>query len=267
LAEQLEGAGYGVDRTGNEVDGVMTMNIAVEVHGSANDTEIVLVGAHYDSAHGCPGADDNASGVAGVLALARRFKSATPDRTLRFVFFSNEEPPYFKTPNMGSLVYAKAASGRGDRVVAMLSLDSIGYFSDAQNSQQYPKPLADKLPATGNFVAVLGNTFSETLVGRVFEALRARATVPAEGGAFAEDLPGVGWSDHWSFWQVRAPAVMITDTAPFRNPNYHKPDTPDSLDYARMARVVAGVESVIAELVGDVMAPSPNRQTPHKPLF
>jgi hypothetical protein len=267
LAGALEDMGYRLHRQGYEIDGIAAQDLAVEVVGAKNPDEIVIVGAHYDSAAGSPGADDDASGVAAVLALARRFKSATPERTLRFVFFALEEPPYFQTPNMTSLRYAKASESRGEHVVAMLSVESIGYFSDAAGSQRYPKPLAERYPTTGSFVAIVGNEASRGLVDIVTEAFRNRATIPVEGAALPENLPGVGASDHWSFWQTRVPAVMVTDTAPFRYEHYHKPsDTPDKLDFERMARVVAGLETALGEIVGDALAPVPNKKSLDLPL-
>jgi len=262
LAAELEGVGYSLDRHGQEIDGVAVQNLAVELRGARAPSEIVIVGAHYDSASGSPGANDNASGVAATLALARRFKTATTQRTLRFVFFANEEPPYFQTANMGSLSYAKALSARGENVVAMLSLETIGCYSDAPGSQRHPDALKGRYPSVGNFVAVVGNPSSRQLVELVTDGLNTRSSVPAQGATLPESVSEAGWSDHWSFWQIRVPAVMVTDTAPFRYEHYHRPtDTPDRLDYARMARVVAGLETVVAELVGDVMAPLPNRKS------
>lgn len=263
IFSELEAAGYTPRREGYEIDGVAAQNFEATVRGEGGEEEIVVVGAHYDSAQGSPGADDNATGVAAVMALARRFRTATPGRALRFVFFTNEEPPYFQTDNMGSAVYARGVNERKERVVAMLSIESIGYFSDAAGSQKFPAGLDKNFPSIGNFIAVVGDGSSADLVTRVTQTMRSWSSVPTEGAALDGKLPGVGWSDHWSFWQIQVPAVMITDTALFRNPNYHKPsDKPDTLDYGRMARVVAGLESVIADLTGDATAPLPTRQLP-----
>lgn len=263
IFSELEAAGYTPRREGYEVDGVAAQNFEASVRGEGDAQEIVVVGAHYDTAKGSPGADDNASGVAAVMALARRFRTATPARAIRFVFFTNEEPPYFQTENMGSVVYARGVSERKERVVAMLSVESIGYYSDAANSQKFPAGLGKDFPSIGNFIAVVGDGSSADLVTRVTQTLGSWSSIPAQGAALDAKLPGVGWSDHWAFWQIQVPAVMITDTAVFRNPNYHKPsDLPDTLDFPRMARVVAGLESVIADLTGDVTAPLPTRQLP-----
>src|SRR5262249_21271394 len=160
-----------------------------------------------------------------------------------------EEPPYFQTPAMGSAVYARRCRERGEKVVAMLGLETIGYYTDRPGSQRYPFPFGLFYPKTGDFVAFVGNTGSRALVHRAVAAFRAGAPFPSEGAAAPAALQGVGWSDHWSFWQEGYPAVMVTDTAPFRNPDYHTPrDVPDRLAYAPMARVVAGLVRVVEAL-------------------
>ncbi|MCC6901331.1 MAG: M28 family peptidase [Polyangiaceae bacterium] len=262
LVEALEKAGYAVQRDGHEIDGVAVQNLAVEVRGGRAASEVVIVGAHYDSARGSPGANDNASGVAAVLALARRYKGAAIDRSLRFVLFANEEPPHFQTATMGSLLYARGVAARGEKVVAMLSLESIGVYSDAAGSQRAPKALDGKVPTVGNFAAVVGNTESKALVDLVADGLAVRGSLPAVGAALPQEVPEAGWSDHWSFWKIGVPAVMITDTAPFRDSHYHRPtDTPERLDYDRAARLVVGLESVIAELVGEATSLAPDKKS------
>lgn len=249
LVAELEKAGYPVERQGYEVAGIAAQNLIVDVGGRKERDQIVVIGAHYDSAAGSPGADDNASGVAAVLALARRFRQTKPERTLRFVLFSLEEPPHFQTEQMGSLVFARTAAQRGDKVVMMLSIESIGFYSDAAGSQRYPAAIAARHPTTGNFLAVVGNPESGALVDGVVATLRAHSSLPVEGATLAEDV--AGWSDHWSFWQIGVAAAMVTDTAPFRNPHYHRAtDTPEQLDFERMARAVAGLEHAVAELAG-----------------
>jgi Zn-dependent M28 family amino/carboxypeptidase len=184
-----------------------------------------------------------------VLALAKSPALQKPERTLRFVAFVNEEPPFFQTEGMGSTVYAKRCRDRGEKVVAMLSLETIGYYSDDEGSQKYPFPLGLFYPSRGNFIAFVGNTSNARLVRRCIKTFRAKVRFPSEGGAVPGSLPGIGWSDHWSFWEAGYPAIEITDTAPFRYPHYHEEtDTPDKLDYERMARVVNGLEEVILDL-------------------
>lgn len=246
---ELAKLGYEAKRQRYEVSGVTCCNLEAEIRGATVPDEIVVIGAHYDSVGGTPGANDNGSGVAAVLALARRFAQRKTDRTLRFVAFVNEEPPYFQTAQMGSWVYAQRCRQRNERITAMFSLETIGYYSDDPHSQKYPPPLGLLYPSTGNFIGFVGNTRSGELVRQVVATFRQYEAFPAEGGAPPEAIPGVGFSDHWSFWQEGYPALMVTDTAMFRYPHYHEAeDTPDKIDFERMARVVRGLEKVIAGL-------------------
>ncbi len=221
-------------------------NLEATLPGTTRPQEVVILGAHYDTAEDAPGADDNASGVAGVLELARAFAQARQARTIRFVFFPNEEPPSFPTANMGSRHYATAARARNDQITAMLSIESIGYYDTEKGSQRYPFPLNLAYPDVGDFIGFVSNLKSGPLVRRAIRAFRARATLPTQGAAAPAWVPGVWWSDHWSFWREGYRAIMITDTAPYRNPFYHTPqDTADKLDYDRMARVVDGLTHVV----------------------
>ena len=245
----LSEIGYGVKRQPYEVLGRICENLEVELPGADRGSEIVIVGAHYDSVVGSPGANDNGSGIAAALSLARMFNGRTPDRTLRFVFFVNEEMPFFQTENMGSLVYSRRCRERGENVVAMLSLETIGFFSDGKGTQKYPPPLGLFYPSTGNFIAFVGNMGSRNLVKAAVDSFRRNARFPSEGGAFPGFVPGIFWSDHWAFWQSAYPAIMVTDTAPFRYHHYHlASDTLDKIDFDRLARVVAGLERVVADL-------------------
>src|SRR5205814_10011080 len=204
---------------------------------------IVIIGGHYHSVFGSSGSNDNGTGVAATLALARRFAekqlelrlTPTHYKTLRFVAFVNEEPPYFLSGEMGSEVYARRCKERGDKIYAMISLETIGYFSDAPNSQTYPSPdLGMFYPKVGNFIGFVSNVHSRALLRRVITLFRENAKIPSEGASLPAFIRGVSWSDQWSFWQHGYPAIMVTDTAPFRYPYYHSSsDTPDKLDYDR----------------------------------
>jgi hypothetical protein len=232
-----------------EAQGQTCSNFDVRIEGAREPTEIVVIGAHYDSTFGTPGADDNASAVAALLALAQIFAWSRPDRTLRFVAFANEE--YFQQDIMGSLLYARACRAQGENIVAMVSLEMLGYYTDAPRSQSYPPPLSWFYPSTGDFVAFVGNLGSSGLVRRCLRTFRAQAAFPSEGAAMPGFVPGVSWSDHWSFWKAGYDAIMVTDTAFFRNHSYHQDsDRPETLDYERMARVVDGLRFVVADLAG-----------------
>lgn len=251
LEASLARAGYAVSRQTYPVDGKACWNLEAELPGREQPTDIVILGAHYDSVEGSPGANDNATGSAALLALARAFAGARPSRTLRFVAFVNEEPPYFRTAAMGSVRYARRCRERRERVTAMLSLETVGYYADEQGSQVYPFPFRFFYPSTANFIGFVGNVASRRLVHEVLRAFRRRTEFPAEGVATFSSVPGVGWSDQWAFWQEGYPGVMVTDTALFRYPYYHSPqDTPDRVRYEGLARVVLGLEHVVADLVG-----------------
>jgi hypothetical protein len=249
-------AGLRTRRDSYDMRGQACHNIEAEVAGSQRPAvsspppSIIVIGAHYDSVFGSPGANDNGTGVAATLALARRFASIKPGHTLRFVAFVNEEPPYFLSGEMGSLVYARRCKARGDKISAMISLETIGYFSDAPHSQTYPSPgLGIFYPKVGNFIGFVSNVRSRALLRRVVALFRKHAKIPSEGAALPGFVPGVSWSDQSSFWRQGYPAIMATDTAPFRYPYYHSSnDTPDKLDYDRFTLVVNGIEKVIQGL-------------------
>lgn len=242
---------YPVARLPYVSEGATVVNVEAVLAGGAKAREIVVVGAHYDSAAGAPGADDNASGVAVMLAVARALNAGkhAPARTVRFVAFVNEEPPYFWNAEMGSLVYARSCRARGDDVVAMLSLETLGYYRDAPGTQKYPPIVSWFYPDRGDFVGFVGNLGSRGVVRDAIRTFRGAVAFPSEGAALPSFVAGVGWSDQWSFWQVGYPGVMVTDTAPFRNPHYHQPgDVPATLDYARMSRVTEGLVAVVKKL-------------------
>ncbi len=251
IERTLTALGYEVETQEFEVFGKRVRNLDAELRGTSRPSEYVVVGAHYDSVVGCPGANDNASGVGAMLELARLLRGGSLARTVRFVAFVNEEPPFSFTANMGSRRYARRSRERRERVVAMLSLETIGCYRDGPRTQAYPFPFGLLYPRTGDFIAFVGNLRSRALVRRCVGAFRRHARFPSEGAAAPGYLPGVFWSDHWSFWRERYPAVMVTDTALFRYAEYHTPeDTPDRVDCARVGRVVVGLASVVQELSG-----------------
>lgn len=240
--------GHAVKRLPYRVGNVECDNLEITFPGNS---EVIVVGAHYDSVHGAPGANDNGSGVAALLELSRQLRSTK--RTVRFVVFVNEEPPYFQTELMGSRVYAKACRQRGDDIRAMISLETMGYFSDAPGSQQFPSPLFRLFfPGKGNFIAFVSNLSSKPVMRRAVQGFRGTVDFPVECIATWERIVGIGWSDHSSFWHEGYPAFQVSDTAPFRYPHYHTPeDTPDKLDYEKLARVTAGIHGAILALANE----------------
>ncbi|MGV1100408.1 M28 family peptidase [Thiovibrio sp. JS02] len=226
-------------------------NIEVEIPGRKRPEEIIVLGAHYDTVLNSPGANDNASGLAALLELARLLHGAEVERTVRLVAFANEEAPFYYSDEMGSRHYARRCTERGERIKAMLSLETMGCYRDAPNSQHYPFPLSLFYPDTGNFLAFVGNLPSRPLVQQSIRAFRQHAHLPSEGIAAPGFITGIGWSDHWSFWQEGYEAIMLTDTAFFRSPHYHtEGDTEEKLDYERLARAVAGLAKTVPALAG-----------------
>ena len=251
IEQTLQDAGYEVRRQEITVHGKLVWNIDAQCTGHAHPQEIIVVGAHYDTVPGSPGANDNGSAVVVNLALARAFARAMRDRTVRFAFFVNEELPYYMTDGMGSLQYAQQCRATGQNVVGMISLETIGCYLDEPLTQRYPIGLLRHLyPTTGNFVAVVGNLRSRRLVHRVIRGLR-RTQFPSEGMAAPQWLKDIFRSDHAAFWHCGYPALMITDTANFRYPYYHtSEDTIDKINYAALVRVVTGLKESLVDLVG-----------------
>jgi len=214
------------------------------------DAERVVVGAHYDAALGLPGADDNASGVAGLLELAPLLARDKLNARVDLVFWTLEEPPYFATEDMGSARHARALAAKGAKVRAAISLEMIGYFADAEGTQHFPAPGMGLLYGTrANFIAVVGRPSDRELTARVKGAMLGATDLAVKSLNAPAIVQGVDWSDHRSYWAVGYPAVMITDTSFLRNDRYHTArDTPDTLDYARMAKVVLGARAAIVAL-------------------
>jgi hypothetical protein len=250
IENQVATLGLASERHPYEVDGQTVYNIEVLCPARTETQEVLVVGAHYDSARGTGGANDNASGVAVLLELARHCPADGARRALRFVWFTNEEPPHFQTEAMGSLHYARKLQSSGIGVAAMLSLETLGYYSDAEDSQKYPTALQGLFPDRGNFLAFVGASHSKALVRHSVAEFRAHAKLPSEGVALSDRISGIGWSDHWAFWQIGVPALMVTDTAPFRYEHYHRPsDTPKELDFQRLALATEGLVFVLRSLL------------------
>jgi Zn-dependent M28 family amino/carboxypeptidase len=244
---------------GERYDNVIARFGSAPRPGSAG---LIVIGAHYDS-HGhaalggrdprgyspeshTPGADDNASGVAGLIELARAFAQRPPERPVELVAYTLEEPPNFRTPNMGSVWHASALARSDQSVQLVVSLEMIGFFSDAPGSQRYPLPgLRWVYGDRGDFIAIVARFGDPAIVRRAKGLMRGATELPVQSINAPAWVPGVDLSDHRSYWAHDLPAIMVTDTAFYRNPNYHGPgDRPETLDYMRMAQVVTAVESL-----------------------
>ncbi len=230
-----------------EAEGQTYYNIEAEVKGTSNADEIIVIGAHYDTVIGTPGADDNASGIAGVLELARLTAEKPLPYTIRFVAFALEEPPFFRTKHMGSYVYAESLKKENAKVKGMISLEMIGYFCDKEGCQFYPLSFFKWFyPKKGDYLAFVGNISSRAFTTKIKKAFKKASSFPIESINTISLVPGIDFSDHLSFWEFDYDAFMITDTSFYRNPHYHGAgDTPDILDYKRMAEFVEGFYSAL----------------------
>jgi hypothetical protein len=241
--------------------GASTREQRFQVEGSAytnliasfgpDTPERIVVGAHYDTAGDQPGADDNASGVAGVLDLARLLAANPPAIRTELALWTLEEPPNFRTRHMGSAVHAAQLAAEKARVRLMISVEMIGYFSDAEGSQKLPTGLGLFYPSTGHFIAVVGKWGQGAAIEEVAAAMRWGAPLPVEKLSAPSWMTGVDFSDHLNFWAHGYDAVMVTDTSFFRNANYHtKNDKPNTLDYQRMALAVRGLHCAVRQVAG-----------------
>ncbi len=253
IEAELAALGYTPHTQVYETAGKRVRNIEAVLSppGAGPETENLVVGAHYNSAGIAPGANDNGTGTAAIIELARLLKGVVPkDKRLRLVLFVNEEPPYDRTSQMGSWRYAQSMKERGERVAGMISLETLGCFFDAPGTQKYPTPLGLFFPSKANFIAFVAMPGSRGFLHEVVGPFRQHTKFPTIGGTAPDQFDGVGWSDHWSFWKFGYPAIMITDTALFRYVHYHKAtDTPDKVDYAKLARITLGLEQTIRDLV------------------
>ncbi len=251
IMEQWTEQGYEVRSQTYMAKGVSCKNLEVTRWGISRNEGMILVGAHYDSVKGSPGADDNASGIAALLEISRSLASSGNDQTIRFVAFVNEEPPFFYWRKMGSMVYARAARQRGDKITLMMSLEMLGYYKKNRGTQRYPPFLRLFYPDRADFIAFASNLRSRRQLHSTTARFHACCDFPLEKIAAPGVVPGISWSDHLSFWRYGYPALMVTDTAFYRNPNYHTSgDTPDTLDYEAFARVTEGLWRTIIALAG-----------------
>ena len=250
VQDYLETNGYSIAKQEFEVSGRLCANLIAEVVGKEKPREIVLIGSHYDSARGTPGANDNGSGLAAMMVIAKQLKGKQFSRTIRFVAFTNEEPPYFQREGlMGSWVYAKVCRERREDLKVVVSLETLGYFTDEPQSQNFPSGLTAMYPTTGNFIGFVSNVPSRPLLAETIGLFKKHCSVDAQSASLPAELRGVGWSDHWSFWQEGYAGIMVTDTAPFRYPHYHQAtDTVDKIEFVRYAKVVNGLSKMTEDL-------------------
>jgi Zn-dependent M28 family amino/carboxypeptidase len=249
ISSQFTSFGYRVERQPFLFFGNIYHNLVAERTGISSPEKVLVVGAHYDTVPTTPGADDNASGMAGLLGLARTLADTRLSTTVRFVAFALEEPPVFRTESMGSYHYARSLKEMRENVEGMICLEMIGYFCDEEGSQRYPLPFFDlKYPKVGNYIAMVGNRASKSFTENTAQAFRNAVDLPVVTLNAPPVVIGIDFSDHWSFGQFGYRAFMVTDTAFYRNPHYHAPtDLPQTLDYERMAKVVDGLAAAVRD--------------------
>ncbi|MDX1824565.1 MAG: M28 family peptidase [Thiohalomonadales bacterium] len=241
--------GFHVERQAYLERDIECANLEITQTGKRQADQIILIGAHYDTVYGSPGANDNGSGVAVLLELSRLFQLEATNLSVRFVAFVNEEPPFFFSGRQGSNIYAKAIRQRGDDVRLMLALETMGYYSDAPRSQDYPPLFRYFYPDTGNFISFVTNLGSRRKMLKLAQAFRQVTDFPLEHVATFAFIPGVAWSDHLSFWRQKYNALMVTDTAFYRYPYYHSAkDTAEKLNYPHLARVCQGLFYALRQL-------------------
>ncbi|MDH3741975.1 MAG: M28 family peptidase [Hyphomicrobiales bacterium] len=241
--------GYAVSKHVYETHGQQCANLEVTRRGDRYPEKFLLIGAHYDSVRGAPGANDNASGVAALLEISRLFQQQHPAISVRFVAFVNEEPPFFMRSNQGSMVYAKMVKNRGDDIALMVSMDCIGCYSEQPGYQRYPPFFGFFYPSQANYLAVVSNLTSRESMHLFVEQFRAASDFPLEHLATTSFIPGVSWSDHRSFWKQGYQALLVTDTAFYRYRHYHRAsDTPDKISYPMFTRAVVGLHRTFTQI-------------------
>ncbi len=251
----MEEDGYEVARQSYSINEEPVANLVAELPGGRRRDEIVLLGAHYDTVPGTPGADDNASAVAVLIEVARIMRGMKPARTVRFVSFACEEPPYCYTSDMGSRVHARECRVKGEKIVGMLCLEMVGFYSTERGSQKVPATIPRVLhplfPQRGDFLAAVGNLRSWRLLWQFRRGFKRAVKFPLFSIALPERVQEIRRSDNSSFWDQGYPALMLTDTSFLRNANYHQTsDLPETLDYERMAEVAVGVAGGAAWVAG-----------------
>lgn len=241
--------GYEVSRHVYETHDQQCANLEVTRRGDRYPERLLLIGAHYDSVRGAPGANDNASSVAALLEISRLFQQQHPAISVRFVAFVNEEPPFFMRSEQGSMVYAKMAKARGDDIALMVSMDCIGCYSEQPGYQRYPPFFGFFYPSQANYLAVVSNLASRQSMHVFVDQFRAASDFPLEYLATTSFIPGVSWSDHRSFWKQGYQALMVTDTAFYRYRHYHRAsDTPDKISYPMFTRAVVGLHRTFSQI-------------------
>ena len=252
IEDALARLGYDVRWQVFDVAGLQVRNIEIVLPPRSSAAHTLVVGAHYDSADDSPGANDNGTGVAALLEMARLLREdpVGANQRLRLVFFVNEEQPYGKTEDMGSLRHARSLVAQNEKLSGMIALETLGYFSSVRGSQRLPFPFNWLYSDKGDFVAFIGLPGGRAFLRKTVAAFRSTRAFPSTGTIAPASVEGADLSDHWAYHHVGVPALMITDTALYRNPFYHQTfDTPDTVDYTSLARITQGLDQMVRTLV------------------
>ena len=249
IERRWESQGYEVKRQSFLVEGKECANLEIEIPGRRKPAEIVVVGAQYDTWPESPGANNNASGVAVLLKLSEMLKDQLPDRTIRLVAFTTQEPPYDNSESMGSLRYARRCRERGEDICVMLCMDAIGVYKQDPGTQKLPFPFSLFYPTRGNFLAFISDLGSRAWLVDVTRGFKKGSCFPIEAGCAPRWVKGVCWSDHLSFWRCGYRAIQITDTGAFRSPAHTTPDdTIEKIDFGALARIAVGMFTATLEV-------------------
>jgi len=248
INERWQSQGYEVKRQTFLVDGKECANLEIEIPGQRLPSEIVIVGAQYDTWPETPGANNNAGGVAVLLKLSDMLEGYQPDRTIRFVAFTTQEPPYSNTESMGSLRYARRCKERGENIRVMLCMDAIGIYKQEPGTQKLPFPFSLFYPDRGNFLGFIADLGSRPVVVAATRGFKKGSSFPIEAGCAPRWVKGVTWSDHASFWKYGYRAIQITDTGAFRSSSHTtSEDTMEKIDFKALARITIGMYGSILE--------------------
>jgi len=252
ISRQWQAMGYPIHTQGYYAHDIPCANLEITQRGIGNPDRVIVVAAHYDTIGGCPGANDNGSGLAVMIEMARVVRALRLTSTVRFVALVNEEPPFFGTEHMGSWIYAHHASKRGDDIQLAVILDTLGYYNHQPGSQLYPPLFGMAYPDKGDFVAFVSNLRSSRKASRFASAFGQTKHLPYQKVIAPQIIPGMNWNAQTPFSLHGYRAVMVTDTGPYRYPFYHSAkDTPEKLDYSHLALITQGLVDAVATLANE----------------
>ncbi len=254
ISRQWQAMGYQIHTQGYHAHDIPCANLEITQRGISNPERVIVVAAHYDTIGGCPGANDNGSGLAVMIEMARAMRTLRLESTVRFVALVNEEPPFFGTEHMGSWIYAHQASRRGDDIQLAVILDTLGYYNHQPSSQLYPPLFGMAYPDRGDFVAFISNLRASRKASHFASAFGRSQKLPYQKVVAPQIIPGMNWNAQTPFSLHNYSSVMVTDTGPYRYPFYHSAkDTPEKLSYDQMALIAQGLVKAVATVADEIL--------------